>query len=74
MIKHYRLKQPMVGWAKGEQFIYEFEWNEWTRKKTGETFNYRTTIGDGEKATLLNMLRQQELTSILEPTSKEDKV
>lgn len=59
MTKMYKLKQPMLGWAKGEHFRLDTEWGEWTRRKTGETFNTRGSIGEGEIALLLDWLTQQ---------------
>lgn len=61
------IKKPLLGWATGEHLVYDPEWNEWTRKKTGQTFDHRQSIADGEVMMLLNFLRESQLVSILEP-------
>ncbi len=66
MTKQYKLKQPLLGWAKGEILVYDPEWNEWTRKLTGESFDYRSTTKTGEVTMLLNLLVQHNITTILE--------
>lgn len=62
------LKKPLLGWATGEKLIYDPEWNEWTRKKTGESYDLRGSIGQGEIVLLLNCAAHNKYTSILEPT------
>lgn len=66
MKQTYRLKKPLLDFAKGETFTFDPEWNEWTRKSTGECYNYRDTIGNGEVAMLLHLLMDKKLTTILE--------
>lgn len=61
----YKLKEPLFGWAKGEHFDFHPEWNEWVRKKTGETLDLRGSIAEGEKVMVLNYL-SMETPSILE--------
>lgn len=60
------IKRPILGWEIGEQLVYDPTWCEWRRRKTGETFNTRQSIGDGEVTRLLNYARLNKLTSILE--------
>lgn len=63
----FKLQQPLLGWSKGEEFILDERWREWTRKKTGETFDLKGSIGEGEKAMLLDLLAARHMTSILTP-------
>ena len=59
MTSKYKLLEPMLGWARGELFLLDTEWGEWTRKRTGETFSTRGSIKEGETALLLNYLSKQ---------------
>ena len=59
MTSKYKLLEPMLGWTRGELFVLDTEWGEWTRKRTGETFSTRGSTKDGETALLLNYLSMQ---------------
>lgn len=63
--EEYRLVKPMLGFAKGEQFTRS-DWAIWTRKRTGEDFHYRSDIGTGEIAMVLDYMREAKTTTILE--------
>lgn len=65
-IKLYKLKQPLLGWSKGEIISYEPEWNEWQRKRTGESFDYRGSVSEGEVAMLLSFLVERKVRTILD--------
>lgn len=52
----YKLLTPLFGWAKGETLTFEPQWNTWIRKKTGESFDLRGSIGEGEVVIALNFL------------------
>lgn len=67
MIKHYILKKPLLGWSKGEHVKFDTDWGEWTRQKTGETYDLRGSIGSGEVALFFNALMNNKLTTIFEP-------
>lgn len=54
--KTYKLIQALLGWSKGELFTYDPKWQIWRRKKTGEEYHHRSTIGEGEIALLLDYL------------------
>ena len=64
-MSEYKLLVPMFDWAKGELFTYDGEWNEWTRKRTGEELNLRGSIAQGEKAMLLNFAKHKQMTTVL---------
>lgn len=71
-----KLKQRLLDFDNGEELIYEAQWGEWTRKRTGETYDFRGSIAEGETAMLLSYLKDNDLTSILELTvhTKEDNI
>lgn len=60
----YHLRQPLLDWEKGEIFTFDAKWGEWIRESTGETFDYRGSIGEGEKAMLLNYAKDNLPTVI----------
>jgi hypothetical protein len=65
----FKLNTPLFGWAKGELLSYDSEWNAWKRKKTGEEFDLRGSIAEGEKVLALNALMINKLSTILEPVN-----
>lgn len=58
-VKTYKLLVPVLTFKKGEQFTYDTEWGEWTRRATGDVFGTRNSIGEGEVALLFDFLTTQ---------------
>lgn len=61
-----KLKEPFLGFAKGEHFTYDEEWWEWTRQRSGQKFNLRGTVGEGEIAMLLSYLLDNKMCTMME--------
>lgn len=48
-----KLKYPLLDFKKGEVLTFDPKWCVWTRKATGETYDLRGSIGEGEIVMLL---------------------
>lgn len=57
------LNKQLLSWNAGQELYYEPEWNTW--HVNGESLDLRGSIGEGETVLLLNLIRENKLTTIM---------